>query len=128
MKNYIALLRKDKTSDYGVDFPDFPGCITAGKTLEAARENADEALQFHIKGLVEDGEAVPEPTSLDAVMAKPEHTDAIAFLVSVPDPKPKRINITMPETDLRAIDAYAKRKNLSRSAFLLKAAKRAMSE
>jgi hypothetical protein len=30
---YIAYLHKDRKSDYGVSFPDFPGCITAGKTL-----------------------------------------------------------------------------------------------
>ena len=40
MTSYIALLRKEKGSDYGVEFPDFPGCVTAGRTLEAAREAA----------------------------------------------------------------------------------------
>ncbi len=35
-RSYIALLRKDEGSDYGVEFPDFPGCVTAGKTLEEA--------------------------------------------------------------------------------------------
>ncbi|MBL0942631.1 MAG: type II toxin-antitoxin system HicB family antitoxin, partial [Alphaproteobacteria bacterium] len=35
--NYIALIHKDKNSDFGVSFPDFPGCITAGKTLDEAR-------------------------------------------------------------------------------------------
>jgi len=34
MGSYIALLRKEKDSDIGVDFPDFPGCITVGNTLE----------------------------------------------------------------------------------------------
>jgi hypothetical protein len=33
MTSYIALLRKDVDSDYGVEFPDFPGCVTAGTTL-----------------------------------------------------------------------------------------------
>jgi predicted RNase H-like HicB family nuclease len=50
---YIALLRKEKDSDFGVDFPDFPGCITAGKTLEEAHKGASEALRFHIKGMLE---------------------------------------------------------------------------
>ncbi len=36
---YIAYLHKDRKSDFGVSFPDFPGCITAGKTLdESARK------------------------------------------------------------------------------------------
>jgi predicted RNase H-like HicB family nuclease len=48
MTTYIALLRKDEDSDYGVDFPDFPGCPTAGRTLEETRRMAQEALAFHV--------------------------------------------------------------------------------
>ena len=33
MMNYIALLRKEQTSDYGVEFPDFPGCIPLASPL-----------------------------------------------------------------------------------------------
>ena len=40
MASYVALIRKDPASDYGVDFPDFPGCVTAGRTLEEARRMA----------------------------------------------------------------------------------------
>ena len=39
MRYYIALLHKDPKSDYGVSFPDLPGCITAGRTLDEARKN-----------------------------------------------------------------------------------------
>ena len=53
--DYIAYLHKEKDSDYGVSFPDFPGCITAGRTLEEARRTAVEALALHIRGMVEDG-------------------------------------------------------------------------
>ncbi len=126
MGTYIALLRKEKDSDFGVDFPDFPGCITAGKTLEEAHRRAAEALKFHIKGMLEDGEGIPEPSSLDEIMADPANADAVPFLVSVSDTKTKRVNITLPQNDLEAIDDYARRRNMSRSAFLLEAAKRAM--
>jgi predicted RNase H-like HicB family nuclease len=68
MSSYIALLRKDPTSDYGVEFPDFPGCVTAGTDLEDARRMAAEALSLHVEGIVEDDEPLPEPSSLDAVM------------------------------------------------------------
>src|SRR5213082_2505660 len=44
--DYIAYLHKDRKSDFGVSFPDFPGCITAGRTLEEARRRAAEALSF----------------------------------------------------------------------------------
>jgi len=126
MGTYIALLRKEKDSDFGVDFPDFPGCITAGKTLEEAHRRAAEALRFHIKGMLEDGDPIPEPSSLDEVVADPSNSDAVPFLVTVPDPKAKRVNITLPQSDLEAIDDYARQHKMSRSAFLLDAAKRAM--
>ena len=60
--DYIAYLHKDRKSDFGVSFPDFPGCITAGRTLEEARRRAAEALSFHIAGMIEDGEKVPNPS------------------------------------------------------------------
>jgi predicted RNase H-like HicB family nuclease len=126
LPTYIALLRKEKDSDFGVDFPDFPGCITVGTTLEQAHKRAAQALRFHIKGMMEDGEPVPEPSSLDEVVADPANVSAVPFLVTVPDAKTKRINITIPERDLESIDDYAKRRKMSRSAFLLEAAKHAM--
>ena len=59
MRNYIGLIHKDADSHFGVSFPDFPGVITAGTTLDDARAMAEEALALHIEGLVEDGEAIP---------------------------------------------------------------------
>ena len=56
MTAYIALLRKDQRSDYGVDFPDFPGCVTAGRTLDEARRMAGDVLAFHVDGMRHDGE------------------------------------------------------------------------
>ena len=81
MADYIALIHKDPDSCYGVSFPDFPGCITAGDTLEEARKNADEVLPFHIEGMLEDGETLPAPSTLEQIRADPEYQDALAFLV-----------------------------------------------
>jgi predicted RNase H-like HicB family nuclease len=61
MRQYIALIHKDADSDFGVSFPDLPGCVTAGATLDEARDMAEEALALHIEGLEQDGEAIPEP-------------------------------------------------------------------
>ena len=85
MATYIALLRKDPDSDFGVDFPDFPGCITAGSTLEETRAMAAEALELHIEGMLEENLPIPEPSRLDVVMNDPENAEAIPFPVSVPD-------------------------------------------
>jgi predicted RNase H-like HicB family nuclease len=128
MAKYIALLRKTRNSDYGVDFPDFPGCITAGKTLEEAHRKASEVLKLHIRGMIEDKENIPNPSSLDEIMRESTNSDAVPFLVSVSDARIKRVNITIPESDLEAIDDYAKKHQMSRSAFLLDAAKRAMTQ
>ncbi|MEW6347958.1 MAG: type II toxin-antitoxin system HicB family antitoxin [Thermodesulfobacteriota bacterium] len=128
MAIYIALLRKERDSDFGVDFPDFPGCITAGETLEEAHRRAPAALRLHLKGMVEDGDPIPESSSLEEILDDPANKDAVPFLVKVPETKTKRISITIPETHLETIDAFARRHGLSRSSFLVKAAKRAMAE
>ncbi|MCA3277257.1 MAG: type II toxin-antitoxin system HicB family antitoxin [Methylobacterium sp.] len=83
MSEYIGLIHKESGSGYGVSFPDFPGCVTVGVTLEEARREAVEVLALHIDGMIEDGEAIPEPASLEAVMAQREIRDAVAFLVSL---------------------------------------------
>jgi predicted RNase H-like HicB family nuclease len=120
MTTYIALLRKEKNSDFGVDFPDFPGCVTAGRTLEEARKMAAEALELHIAGMVADDEPIPEPSSLDAIMADPENAAAVGMLVDVATKaaKPVRINVMLPADVVRAID----RATNNRSRFLTEAA------
>ena len=65
MRSYLAFIHKDPDSDYTVTFPDFPTCITAGGTLDEARDMAREALPFHVEGLLADGEQLPDPMSLD---------------------------------------------------------------
>lgn len=128
MRQYIGLIRKEATSDYGVSFPDFPGIATAGTSLDDARAMAEEALAFHIEGLVEDGEAIPEPSSLDAVMSDPDNRDGVAILVAVKTDAPKcvRVNVTLPEDVLAQIDRYAASRGFTRSGFLAQAAKRAI--
>jgi predicted RNase H-like HicB family nuclease len=121
MTAYLALLRKEPSSDFGVDFPDFPGCVTAGTSLEEARRMAAEALELHIEGMLEDNEPIPEPTSLDAVMDDPGNRDAVGFLVEVPvrAAKSVRINVMLPQDVVTAID----RVTSNRSRFLAEAAK-----
>ncbi|MBV9734800.1 MAG: type II toxin-antitoxin system HicB family antitoxin [Acidisphaera sp.] len=121
MTAYIALLRKDSASDYGVDFPDFPGCITAGRSLEEARRMAVEALRLHIEGIREDGGAIPPASALDGVMADAQNHEAVAFLVDVPERPGRavRINVMLPEDILQAIDRAA----TNRSRFLADAAR-----
>ena len=61
IRAYQRIIHKDQDSCFGVSFPNFPGCFSAGDTLEEAHAMADEALAFHIEGMIEDGEVIPEP-------------------------------------------------------------------
>ncbi|KGE01215.1 type II toxin-antitoxin system HicB family antitoxin [Rhizobium sp. YS-1r] len=128
MSNYIGLIHKEAGSDYGVSFPDFPGVVTAGSTLDEARQMAEEALAFHVEGMAEDGEAVPEPSSLEGVMSDPANRDGVAILVSLKTQAAKavRINVTLPEDVLQRIDTFAEASGLSRSGFLARAARHEM--
>jgi predicted RNase H-like HicB family nuclease len=128
MRQYIALIHKDRDSEFGVSFPDLPGCVTAGATLDEARDMAAEALAFHLEGLDADGQPIPEPSSLEAVMAEKGNQDGVAILVDPPARAVKtiRVNITLPEDVLQEIDNYAEAKGYTRSGFLALAAKKAM--
>lgn len=122
MANYIAYLHKDRKSEFGVSFPDFPGCVTAGKTQEEALHRASEALTFHINGMAEDGEAIPKPSTIEDIEHDPARKNAIAFLVSANLEKTKRINITARESQIEKIDRLAARAGLNRSAYMVRAA------
>jgi len=125
MANYIAIVHKEAKSDFGVSFPDFPGCISAGKNIDEAKDMSQEALTLHIQGILEDGDQLPVPSRLEEIMSDPDYANAIAYLVvSVPDAKPRtvRVNVTVPEMTLKQIDAAAKKRGMSRSSFLVHAA------
>ena len=129
MANYIAIVHKEAKSDFGVSFPDFPGCITAGKNIDEAKDMAQEALTLHIQGMIEDGEQLPNPSRLEEIMSDPDYANAIAYLVvSAPNAKPRtvRVNFTVPEMTLKQIDAAAKKRGMSRSSFLVHAAQTAI--
>jgi predicted RNase H-like HicB family nuclease len=64
-----------------VSFPDFPGCITAGKTIEESRRNARKALALHISGMIKDGESIPRPSTLDEIARDLSAKNAVTILV-----------------------------------------------
>ena len=122
MATYIALLHKDADSDFAVTFPDFPGCVSAASNLDGLRRNAAEALALHIEGMIEDGDEVPEPTSLDDYTADPETDPKLPLLlVSGPQEQSRsvRVNVMLPERLLADIDQATG----NRSRFLAEAAR-----
>lgn len=125
MTNYIGLIHKDADSDFGVSFPDFPGCISAGATLDEARSGAEEALALHIEGMIEDGLRLPEPAALEDIMKDAANRDAVAMLVKTREANQRsiRVNVTFPEDVLHQIDRFAQDAGYTRSGFLARAAR-----
>jgi predicted RNase H-like HicB family nuclease len=131
---YIAFIHKDPDSVYGVSFPDVPGCISAGDTIDDAVRNAVEALSGHIRMLEVDGDPVPSPRDFDAIMNDPdlaEHREG-AMTTIVPLVRDRgsstRINVSLDLGLLEAIDAAARERGQTRSAFLASAARREIVE
>lgn len=81
--DYIAYLHKDGKSDFGISFRDFPGCITAGRTQEEARRLASEVLALHIRGMIEDGAPIPEPSTHDELQSDPGRCGAVCVGVPI---------------------------------------------
>jgi predicted RNase H-like HicB family nuclease len=60
---YAVVIEKVPNSNYSAYVADLPGCISTGDTLDDAKLNIYEAIEFHLDSMREDGECVPEPTS-----------------------------------------------------------------
>ena len=86
MTTYLALVHTDAPNNYGVSFPDLPGCISVGDTLDEAIENAGEALAFHVEGMREDGEALPDPRSVHDLRDETDVRELMddAIIVAIP--------------------------------------------
>ena len=62
MKRYAVVIER-APGNYSAYVPDLPGCIATGTTIEEVEREIREAIEFHIEGLRDAGEPVPEPTS-----------------------------------------------------------------
>lgn len=125
--HYPVVVHKDEESAYGVIVPDIPGCFSAGGTYEEALENVREAIECHIEGLLIDHEPLPIANEIDHHLHVSDYEGGIWALVEIDlsqlSGKAKRVNITLPERVLRAIDVYAEKHYLkNRSAFIANAA------
>ena len=125
---YVSFIHRDEAG-YGVSFPDFPGCVSVGDTVDDAVRQGRKALAFHVEGLVDDGEAIPLPRSIDAIKADRELADwrRGADLVLIPlllnHGSSRRVNISLDRGLLEAADDEARQRRMTRSAFLGMAAR-----
>lgn len=127
MRFYIGIVHKDPDSDFGISFPDFPGCVSAGATLDEAIAMGREALEGHISLMADEGQPIPEPSGAEQALQAAE-AGGIPVLIPAPaaGARAVRVNITLPEDTLRQIDSYAEAHGFTRSGFLLTAARQAM--
>jgi predicted RNase H-like HicB family nuclease len=124
MNYYVAILDGSKNV-WGVRFPDFPGCHGGGPTPDAAIADATSALRVFAAMMVGDGEPIPRartPDELrpDELPRKGESLVMIPLLLE--RARPVKANISLDAGLLEAIDTEAKRRGLTRSAFLVSAA------
>jgi predicted RNase H-like HicB family nuclease len=122
---YPAVIETDERGGYSIFFPDFPGCVSAGDTIDEVMANGEEALAGHIEVSAEHGDAVPEPSDLRSIEVDDDIQVAARVLVRADLPGESRpLSITLPEGLLSRIDRKAKALGYNRSAFLAEGARR----
>jgi len=62
---YLIVIEKTQTG-YSAYSPDVLGCVSTGATLEGVNQNMQEAIAFHIDGLIEEGLEIPKPSTYSA--------------------------------------------------------------
>ncbi|TCP13786.1 putative RNase H-like HicB family nuclease [Crenobacter luteus] len=124
----IAIEPGDDTHAFGVVVPDIPGCFSAGDTLDEALRNAKEAIDFHLEGLVEDGDDIPVASSVQTHASNPEYAGFIWAVVDIDISqylgKAEKINVTLPASLITRIDRFVSThpEYKTRSGFLASAA------
>ena len=122
MRYPIAIEQGTETTAFGVVVPDLPGCFSAGDTLDEAMVGAEEAAAAWIDAALDAGQAVPVPTSLEAIRQNSEF-EGWTFGVITVDPSLlddtiERVNITLPRRVLKRLDALARAAGESRSGYV----------
>lgn len=85
---YLIISEKGE-NHYSAYSPDVSGCAATGKSIEETLENMRQAMVFHFKGMIEDGEAIPAPKSLNYYIEKTDEISSEDILA--------HINLEIPE-------------------------------
>ncbi|HJX94577.1 MAG TPA: type II toxin-antitoxin system HicB family antitoxin [Candidatus Acidoferrum sp.] len=70
MKKYMIVIEPTQTG-FSAYCPDLPRCVSTGRTREEVEQNMREAIAFHLDGLREEGQTVPEPQTYSAYIELP---------------------------------------------------------
>jgi predicted RNase H-like HicB family nuclease len=122
MRFPVVIEAGSDTTAFGVVVPDLPGCFSAGDTLDEALTNAEEAIAAWIDATLDSGDAIPSPSSLDALRANPDYEGWTVGVVSIDpallDDTTERVNITLPRRVLKRLDAMANAVGETRSGYI----------
>lgn len=122
MRYPIAIEPGTAETAWGVVVPDLPGCFSAGDTLDEAVANAEEAVAAWLDSALDEGQQVPQPTSLQEIAARPEFAGWALAVVQVDpawlDDRVERVNITLPRRVLERLDAQARAAGQTRSRWI----------
>ncbi len=110
---------------FGISFPDFPGCVAGGSTLDETVSRGEDALAVHVKSMLEDGESLPVPRSRSAIVNDPEFSEDVkdATFVALPLPNARRVrvHVMIDESLLSAVERAATSEGYTRSGYFERA-------
>jgi predicted RNase H-like HicB family nuclease len=120
-KIYPSVFHKDEDS-YWVEFPDLPGCLTDGQTLDEAMKNAEEVLGVYIATRLEDDLEIAPPSAIESLLFKDGFSTYITTDVDQYRRKTKAVKKTL--SIPQWLSEEAERQHISFSAVLQSALKR----
>ncbi len=105
--------------DYGVVFPDLPGIVAMGDTLDEAIRNAEEALQDYAIESSRDGLSLTPPSALEDVEVPLGCALTSILLVRTsPNRRSVRLNLTLDAEVADVITSEARRRGITRKSYL----------
>lgn len=127
MRYPVAIEPGSDTEAFGVVVPDLPGCFSAGDTMDEALTNAEEAITLWIETALDAGQAIPQPSDIEALRrANKAYKGWVWALVKVDpaalDDTLERVNISLPRRVLHRLDAQAKAAGETRSGLIARMA------
>ena len=119
---YTALV-DGREGAYGVVFPDLPGCVAMGYTVEDALINAEDALRDYTLDADQDGENLPEPSPFQSIDV-PKGSQLVSIPLIRVSGRKVRANLTLDEGVAAFIDSEARRRKMTRTAYITWMARR----
>lgn len=119
---FPAIVETGEGGGYGLFFPDLPGCVTVADTLNDLAENAREALELHLEGMIDANMPIPSATPLDRLPRDPDIREAGVILVEASPEAAMIVRLTLSESLLSDIDDAARARGITRDAIIAESA------